>query len=80
MNTKYYSVFVFCLLFSHSGCKKEEVISNIPSISFISISPNPAIKYQNEITITLECTDGNGDIGKNTTMSRMYLLPIAETM
>lgn len=52
------------LLFS--GCKKEEAISATPSIKFISISPNPAIKYQNEVTITIEYTDGDGDLGENT--------------
>lgn len=66
MNKKYFLGVIFSLLLTLSGCKKEEVVSNVPSISFMSISPNPAIKYQDEITITLECTDGDGDIGENT--------------
>lgn len=59
------SAFLVALLFS--GCKKEELpISNTPAIKFISISPNPAIKYQDEITIVIEYTDGDGDLGENT--------------
>lgn len=49
-----------------AGCKKTETISSVPSIKFIAISPNPAIKYQDEIVIAIECTDGDGDLGENT--------------
>jgi hypothetical protein len=49
-----------------SGCKKEEPISEVPFIEFVSISPNPAIKYQDEIRITIKYTDGDGDLGENT--------------
>jgi hypothetical protein len=55
-----------CLLISFSGCKKEEQISNVPSLKFVSITPNPATKYQDEIQITVEYTDGDGDLGENT--------------
>jgi len=54
------------LLLTFSGCKKEEAISNVPSLKFVSITPNPALKYQDEIKITIEYTDGNGDLGENT--------------
>ena len=55
-----------CIVFFFSGCKKEEPVSNTPSIKFVSITPNPATKYQDEIKITIEYTDGNGDLGENT--------------
>lgn len=49
-----------------SGCGKEaEPISDTPSIEFISITPNPAIKYQDEIEVTIQYTDGDGDLGEN---------------
>lgn len=49
-----------------TGCKKEDSISNTPSVKYISITPNPAVKYQDEIVITIEYTDGDGDLGENT--------------
>ncbi|MES2619833.1 MAG: hypothetical protein V4615_03200 [Bacteroidota bacterium] len=57
---------VIILLFLFSGCKKEEPITDTPAIEFISMSPNPATKYQDEIKITIEYTDGDGDLGENT--------------
>lgn len=54
------------LLFSFSGCKKTEVITDTPSIKVLSVTPNPAVKYQDEIKIKIEYTDGNGDLGENT--------------
>lgn len=61
-------IYLLLIAFSISffGCKKEEVIADVPSIKFVSISPNPAVKYQDEIKITIEYTDGNGDLGENT--------------
>ncbi len=55
---------VVTLLFT--GCKKEEPVSDVPSIEFVSVTPNPAVKYQDEIRITITATDGNGDLGENT--------------
>lgn len=49
-----------------SGCKKEQVISDAPTIEFVSINPNPAVRYQDEVVITIQYTDGNGDLGENT--------------
>jgi hypothetical protein len=58
-------LFIGCTL-SFSACKKEQLISKVPSIEFVSMSPNPAIKYQDEIRITFKYTDGDGDLGENT--------------
>lgn len=65
-NTGILFLFLSGILIFFSGCKKEEPISNVPSIKFISMTPNPAVKYQDEITITIEYTDGDGDLGENT--------------
>jgi hypothetical protein len=54
-------MFVFAALIP--SCKKEQPISNVPSITFNSISPNPAIKYVDTITIVISYTDGDGDLG-----------------
>ncbi|MFN8321561.1 MAG: hypothetical protein U0T74_02775 [Chitinophagales bacterium] len=67
MNRNYLTALLISTWFlAFNGCRKEEAISNIPSISFISVTPNPAVKYQDELVITLECTDGDGDVGENT--------------
>ncbi len=59
--------FSLLLLTAFSGCKKEALpISETPAIKFLSISPNPAVKYQDEVSIELEYTDGDGDLGENT--------------
>jgi len=50
------------LLFS---CEKEEAVSNVPQISFESISPTTAQEYEDEIIITISYFDANGDLGEN---------------
>jgi hypothetical protein len=47
------------------GCKKSEGYSNVPSIKFVSLTPNPAVKDSSPVKITIECTDGDGDVGEN---------------
>jgi hypothetical protein len=59
-------IIICCSLLFIASCKKDEGVSDTPSIEFISISPNPAIKYQDEITISIKYKDGNGDLGENT--------------
>lgn len=59
-------LFALPLLFFFSGCEKEEPISEVPSIEFVSMTPNPAVKYQDEIRIIIKYTDGDGDLGENT--------------
>jgi hypothetical protein len=49
--------------FLYSSCKKEQAISTTPSIKFVSVAPNPAIKYQDTIKIVVSYTDGDGDLG-----------------
>lgn len=66
-STAAYGAALLLLLAGFSGCKKDELpISNTPAIKFLSISPNPAIKYQDEVSIEIEYTDGDGDLGENT--------------
>jgi hypothetical protein len=50
------------LLFS---CKKEDAINEIPTISFVSISPSTANEYVDDINITISYSDGDGDLGEN---------------
>ena len=45
------------------ACKKDTGISPVPSITYDSISPNPAIKYRDSILIVISYIDGDGDLG-----------------
>lgn len=54
------------VLFAFSGCGKEEPVSEVPEIKFVSVSPGTAQKYVDEVEITIEYTDGDGDLGENT--------------
>ena len=45
------------------SCKKDPGSSIGPVITFDSISPNPAIKYQDTVLIVISYKDGDGDLG-----------------
>ncbi|HWB63633.1 MAG TPA: hypothetical protein VG603_09005 [Chitinophagales bacterium] len=57
-------IFIAPVLLFYS-CKKEEAISTTPVIKFVSIAPNPAVKYQDTVKIVIAYTDGDGDLGEN---------------
>lgn len=62
-------VVTFLILFSVCvlSCKKkkEEPLSAVPVIEFVSITPSTAIEYQDKINITISYKDGDGDLGEN---------------
>lgn len=49
-----------------NGCSKEEPISEVPSIKFVSMTPETAKKDSDVVDIVIEYTDGDGDLGENT--------------
>ena len=55
---------ILLLIFLFS-CKKENPISDIPEIEFISISPTIVQEFSDEIIITISYFDANGDLGEN---------------
>jgi len=57
-------LYIILLIFLFS-CKKENPISVIPEIEFISISPIVIQEFSDEITITIYYFDANGDLGEN---------------
>ena len=59
---KFLYILILIVLFS---CKKEEEVSEIPIIDFVSISPTTAQEYTDDIIITISYTDGDGDLGEN---------------
>jgi hypothetical protein len=65
-------LFTVCfMILTAWGCNKNsdknlEPIPPTPSLRFISMVPGTAVKYQDEIKIKIEYTDGDGDLGENT--------------
>jgi len=59
---KFLYILILIVLFS---CKKEEEVSEIPIIDFVSIFPTTAQEYTDDIIITISYTDGDGDLGEN---------------
>lgn len=56
-------LFALCILFA---CKEDEpLISNIPEISFVSVTPTTVKEYQDSIVFTISYEDGDGDLGEN---------------
>lgn len=48
------------------SCSKKEEISNVPSISFESVSPTGTIRqFQDSILFKISYRDGDGDLGEN---------------
>ena len=63
-NWKTLSCILVVIFFALSpSCKKDQTINIIPSITFDSIIPNPAIKYVDTIRIVISYKDGDGDLG-----------------
>lgn len=59
-------IIILSIVLSITSCKKkEEAQSNAPSIEFISISPTSAAAYEDDVTITINYRDNDGDLGEN---------------
>ena len=60
--------FVIILIFLISGCSSKEQINitgnPIPLIKLISISSKQVKQFKDSLVITLEYTDGDGDVGE----------------
>lgn len=48
-----------------AACGKEESISEVPQIDFVSISPTQAQAFEDNIIFTIFYQDGDGDLGEN---------------
>ncbi|MCC7232929.1 MAG: hypothetical protein IT242_08310 [Bacteroidia bacterium] len=59
---------LFVLWMETGGCKKDEIEFNpVPSIEFVAISPTSVNEFTDPVIITIKYTDGDGDLGENTT-------------
>jgi hypothetical protein len=45
------------------GCKKETVLSGIPSITILSVNPVNVVDFKDSITIFVKYEDADGDLG-----------------
>jgi len=68
------TVFVFSFLLFSSCSKDEPVYSEVPEITFVSVS-STNVNSSDALTFVISYQDGNGDLGENTTDARnLYLL------
>lgn len=60
-------LFVFIIITSlFSACKKDdEKYSDVPAITFESISPGTVKQFSDSLIVTIGYEDGNGDLGEN---------------
>ena len=54
------------------SCKKEEPISETPSIEFVEVSPRQVVAFQEKLIFTISYTDGDGDLGKMIQILKTY--------
>jgi len=50
-----------------AGCAKDEPISVVPEIAFVSATPQIITAYEDSLTVTISYRDGDGDLGENNT-------------
>jgi len=47
-----------------SSCSKKNDISEVPSIQMLNVNSTSILQFKDSLVITIEYTDGNGDIGE----------------
>lgn len=50
-----------------AGCAKDEPISVVPEIAFVSATPQTITAYEDSLMVTISYRDGDGDLGENNT-------------
>lgn len=60
--------FIFCVMLIAGGCKKEEQFNTTgnpnPLIRLLSVSSKQLKQFKDSLVITIEYTDGDGDVGE----------------
>lgn len=64
-NITYINILLLSLLNFGTGCKNEELTgdSNVPFIKMVGVSATTVLQFKDSLTITIEYSDGDGDIG-----------------
>lgn len=64
----YLSCLIICLMVLAGGCKKEEQVNTTgnpnPLIRLVSVSSKQLKQFKDSLVITIEYTDGDGDVGE----------------
>jgi hypothetical protein len=60
-------IYLALIALGASGCAKDEAISEIPEIEFVSATPQTLVAYSDSLVVTISYRDGNGDLGENDT-------------
>lgn len=70
------------MLVALESCKKDEpLVSAIPKIEFISISPSEVKEYKDEIIIKISYLDGDGDLGENNPdISNLFVVDLRDNI
>ncbi|MGC6471202.1 MAG: hypothetical protein ACON4E_08060 [Flavobacteriales bacterium] len=56
---------ILWLLVSACGSDDDIILSNVPNLSFNSLSPTSVQEFDGPITFTVDYEDGDGDLGEN---------------
>lgn len=59
------SLIYITLAVTLAACSKEEPITEVPHIEFVSVSPAQAQAFEDNIIFTIFYQDGDGDLGEN---------------
>jgi hypothetical protein len=61
-------ILLAAIVLTSFSCKKETVtFDTTPTLEYLSITPSIAHQYTDKVVITVKYTDGDGDLGENTT-------------
>lgn len=63
MSMKNFIITIGTILLVATGCSTEPVFSIIPEIEYVDIQPREAVENLDSILITINFTDGDGDLG-----------------
>jgi hypothetical protein len=61
------AIYLIPVLVHIVGCAKDEPISPVPEISFVSASPQTVTAYSTSLVVAISYLDGDGDLGENNT-------------
>ncbi len=67
MKKKFLPLSVIALIMAIASCNVAPGVSEVPEISFESVSPNVVTEYQDSLYFTISYRDGDGDLGENNT-------------
>lgn len=46
-----------------AACKKEDSVDSVPEIELLDVTPLEVVQFEENVSITIKYTDGDGDLG-----------------